>query len=347
MYFRHRMKKHFCLAALSLFVCTVSFAQKQWMVAFYNQENLFDTIDDPERNDNEFLPKAKNEWNTEKYQNKLSNMAKVIASMNQGKGPDILGLCEVENKTVLQDLVKQPAVAKAKYAFVHFESPDERSIDNALLYQPKKFDLDTAYPIAITFPENPRSKTRDILLVKLTERKSKQHLIVLVNHFPSRLGGQNESEPKRIRAAAILRQVYDSISRVDANAGIVLMGDFNDEPTNTSMANTLQGRPTEENTIGTDLFNAMFKLKSQGIGSHYYKGEWSALDQILISNNLLHCRLRVCYKESSASVYKQDWMLETNEKFKGAPLRTFAGKKYLNGFSDHLPVYIMLTPARK
>jgi predicted extracellular nuclease len=341
------MKKMLCLLALGLACSSALLAQKPWMVAFYNQENLFDTIDDPTRNDNEFLPTAKNEWNTEKYQNKLSNMAKVIGSMNQGKGPDIIGLCEVENKTVLQDLVKQPALAKAKYSFVHFESPDERSIDNALLYQPKKFKLDTAYAIPILFTQNPRSKTRDILLVKLTERKTKQQLIMLVNHFPSRLGGQSESEPKRINAAMILREVYDSIGKADASAGIVIMGDFNDEPNNTSIANILKAKPSEEATTGSDIFNAMFQLKNQGIGSHYYRGEWTALDQIMVSNNLVHCSLKVCYQPASVSVYKQDWMLETTEKFKGSPLRTFAGKKYLNGFSDHLPVYIMLMPAKK
>lgn len=330
--------------ALACFLCSnfAAFAQQKLVVAFYNQENLFDTIDDPHKNDNEFLPSGKNEWNTEKYGNKLNNMSKVIASMNEGNGPDILGLCEVENALVLSDLTKQTGLVKMKYGFAHFESPDERSIDNALIYQTKKLTLIQTYPYPVIFTENLNSKTRDILLVKLQERKSKQNIIVLVNHFPSRLGGQLESAPKRNNAAKILRGIYDSIAKADPKTVVVMMGDFNDEPTDESMNKVLGAKGNQAELNTGDIFNAMYSLKEQKQGSHFYRGEWSALDQILMSSNMVNCTGKICYRPSSVSIYKQDWMLETSEKFKGAPLRTFAGKKYLNGYSDHLPVFVIL-----
>jgi endonuclease/exonuclease/phosphatase family metal-dependent hydrolase len=316
-------------------------AQSVYTIAFYNQENLFDTIDDPHKNDNEFLPDSKKEWNTQKYQNKLHNMARVIASMNDGKGPDMIGLCEVENDAVLNDLVKQESLQKASYHFAHFESPDERSIDNALLYNSKKLQpvYQVAYPVV--FADAPNSKTRDILLVKL-QSKNKSSIIVLVCHFPSRLGGQEASDHKRYTAASKLRQICDSITNASPQQAIVIMGDFNDEPNNKSIDSVLAAKhKPEETKSANDILNLMYDLKAQGMGSHFYKKEWSMLDQIMISQSML-AKGNVSYVPQSASIYKQDWMLETDEKYKGAPLRTFAGQKYLNGFSDHLPVMMQI-----
>lgn len=321
-------------------------AQKNLWVAFYNQENLFDTIDDPHKNDNEFLPDAKNQWNTEKYNNKLEHMAKVIASMNDGKGADILGMCEVENSTVLNDMTQNHQLQKMKYRFVHFEGPDERSIDNALIYQSKKLTLVSAVPYPVIFEENTRSKTRDILLVKLKYTKTKSDIIVLVNHFPSRLGGEKESEPKRINAAKVLQHIYDSITKADPGTPVIMMGDFNDTPSNTSMREALLCKGHVAELQGNDLFNAMYELEEKKIGSHFYRGEWHALDQIIISNNLVNCTGKICYHPGSVTVYKQDWMVETTGKYAGSPLRTFGGQKYLNGYSDHLPVYVILDMAK-
>jgi len=317
-------------------------AQKQLLIGFYNQENLFDTIDDPRKNDNEFLPDGKNKWNTEKYLNKLSNMAKVIASLKDSKGADVLGMCEVENAAVLADLIKQPSLQKQQYGFVHIEGPDLRSIDNALLYKKKQLTLvqSSAYPIL--FENAPSAKTRDILLVKLFSKDSKSNFVVLVNHFPSRVGGAAESEPKRIAAAKVLRRIYDSIVKADPNIPIIVMGDFNDEPTDISIAVALNAKGTLENLASHDLFNSMYSFKEKKLGSHFYRNEWTALDQIILSSNLVNCTEKLCYKAHSAAIYKQDWMLEQEGKYKGAPLRTFGGQTYLNGFSDHLPVYIVL-----
>lgn len=337
------MNKSFLITLIILVTsCQLANAQKQLLVGFYNQENLFDTIDDPHKNDNEFLPSAKNNWNTEKYTNKINHMAQVIGSMNNGKGADVLGMCEVENDAVLQDLTNNEQLKKMQYGFVHFEGPDERSIDNALLYQRKKLTVVSAAAYPVIFKENPNSKTRDILMVKLIDKKSKSAFVVLVNHFPSRLGGETESAPKRNNAASILRSIYDSISKADPSLPVMMVGDFNDYPTNESMNKVLNAKG-HVNELGTnDLFNAMYELHENKQGSHFYRGEWGALDQIVMSSNLVNCTGKVCYKPSSVTIYKQDWMLETEGKYKGSPYRTFAGAKYLNGYSDHLPVYVIL-----
>lgn len=312
------------------------------MIGFYNQENLFDTIDDPRKNDNEFLPTAKNKWDSEKYLSKINNMAKVIASMNEAKGPEVLGMCEVENAEVLKDLTANDQLKKLKYNFVHIEGPDERSIDNALIYQSKKISLVSASAYPIIFKENLKSKTRDILMVKFMDKKSKSAFIVLVNHFPSRLGGEAESAAKRNNAASILRSIYDSISQADPTLPVLMVGDFNDYPNNESMSKILKAKGQIDQLVGNDLFNSMFALQERKEGSHYYKGEWGTLDQIIMSNNMVNCKGKICYKQGSVTIYKQEWMLQTEAKYVGTPLRTFAGQKYLNGYSDHLPVYIMV-----
>jgi predicted extracellular nuclease len=317
-------------------------AQKQLMVGFYNQENLFDTIDDPHKNDNEFLPDGKYKWNTERYNNKINHMATVITSMNDGKGPDVLGMCEVENDAVLNDLTKNGQLSKMKYKFVHFEGPDERSIDNALLYKSKVFTLLSATAYPIIFKENPKSKTRDILLVKLVCKKTKTSVIFLVNHFPSRLGGEKESAPKRENAAIVLRGIYDSISKADPLTPVIMMGDFNDTPVDESMTKVLVAKGNVNELSQNDLFNAMYQIAEKKEGSHFYNKEWHALDQIIMSNNLVNCTGKVCYKPQSVTIYKQDWMVEKEGKYAGSPLRTFGGQKYLNGYSDHLPVYVIL-----
>jgi predicted extracellular nuclease len=335
------MKKVFLTISI-VFVAQFVFAQKQLFVAFYNQENFFDTIDDPHKNDNEFLPSAKKEWNTEKYLNKVNHMARVVSSMNDGNGADVIGMCEIENDNVLNNLVADKQLKKNKYQFVHYESPDERSIDNALLFNSKKLKLISSIVYPIHFIENPDSKTRDILVVKL-EAKNKEQIIFIVNHFPSRLGGQEASEHKRIHVASVLKHICDSISISNPKQGYVIMGDFNDEPTDKSIDSALAAKGNLADVKNAnDIFNAMYALKQNGDGSLQYRKKWDMLDQIMMNKPIANCENKVCYKQGSASIYKQDWMLETDEKYKGAPLRTFAGQKYTNGFSDHFPVYLYL-----
>ena len=235
---------------------------------------------------------------------------------------------------------------KHGYKLAHVEGPDERSIDNALIYKSSSFKVTktTSYPVFI--PSNPEVKTRDILMVKL-ETKNKIPLFVLVNHFPSRSGGTEASEPRRLAAAQTLRKICDSLLQNNGNENIVVMGDFNDEPTSRSMDSVLRAKGNEYDLNSGNLFNAMYEMKQNNIGSHYYKGEFSTLDQIILSSSITNCTGSFCYQKSSADAFKEPWMLETEGKYKGAPLRTFVGDRYMGGFSDHLPVYVFITIKKK
>ena len=330
------------------FICITlhSSAQQKLFISFYNQENLFDTIDDPQKNDNEFLPDSKKLWNTERYTNKINNMSKVIASMNEGAAPDVIGMCEVENDRVLADIAANKQLSKAKYHFVHFEGPDERSIDNALIFKQGLFKLVDSKSFAVASAEFPTLKTRDILFVRL-EAKNKSQIVFMVNHFPSRIGGEEASEPKRFLAAKTLRGIVDSLYKQNPAENIVIMGDFNDEPTNKSMDSVLRAKASEYDLNNGNMFNAMYEMKQNNEGSHYYRGHFSMLDQIVLSSSITNCTGKVCFQKGSATVYKQPWMVEGDGKYKGSPLRTFVGDKYMNGFSDHLPVYIIVDLKKK
>lgn len=325
----------------SLFLLRQGFAQNSFCLAFYNQENLFDTIDDPHKNDNEFLPGSKNNWNSTRYLDKLTHMAEVISAMNQANGPDVLGVCEIENRAVLQDLCAQAKLKSCNYGIVHFESPDERSIDNALLYKQSKFKVIRAIPYPIRIDSLPHFKTRDILMVQLqvqSDNKAKSSLVVLVNHFPSRSGGQGASEFKRYRAATILRHIFDSIQQVSPGQAVIAMGDFNDEPTDPSMDSILGATPD----VNSTLYNPMYALKESGQGSYLYRKHWDMLDQFILNKALTQGKNTWRYQSGSAGIFKEPWMLETEPAHAGAPKRTFAGGKYLNGYSDHLPVFLYL-----
>lgn len=335
------------IAALALLLTTgLATAQQKLFVAFYNQENLFDTIDDPHKNDNEFLPESKKQWNSERYFSKINNMSKVIASMNDEQAPDVVGMCEVENAKVLYDITNHKQLSKAKYRLVHHEGPDERSIDNALLFKQSVFRLIGSASYPVVSPAFPEMKTRDILFVRL-EARNKAQIVFLVNHFPSRIGGEAASEPKRFAAAQALRNIVDSLYTLNPLENIVIMGDFNDEPTNKSMDSVLRAKASLYDLNGGNMFNAMYEMKQNDEGSHYYRGHFSMLDQIVLSSSIANCTGRVCYRKGSATVYKQPWMVEPEGKYKGAPLRTFVGDKYMNGFSDHLPVYIIIELYKK
>jgi len=324
-----------------LTVILIANAQQKVSVAFYNQENLFDTINDPNKNDEEFLPEGKYKWNTEKYNNKLTHMAQVISSMNDGKGADFIGMCEVESVNALFDLSQNSQLKKQDYKLVFFEGADERGIDNGFLYKSSLVKAATGK----TFEINPEGlggdHTRNILLAEIT-LKNNEKIYFLVNHWPSRREGENESEFKRKYVASEVRSICDNIYKTNPKANIIVMGDLNDEPTNLSVITSLGATGAMSRTKDNLLFNTMYALAMDGQGSHKYQGKWGMLDQIIISANLLNEKSKVQYVKESAQVYKQDFMLETAEKYKGNPFRTFVGNKYLNGYSDHLPVMIYL-----
>jgi predicted extracellular nuclease len=294
-------------------------------IAFYNLENLFDTIDTPRKRDEEFLPNADRKWNGYKYWDKLNKLSKVVVSLGGWEAPAVIGVCEIENDTVLKDLAQTPTLKKIGYQSVHFSSPDARGIDVGLLYNPDKAELIYAESLRVSLQDEPDFKTRDILYTKLKIANGDLH--VFVNHWPSRRGGSEQSEYKRIAAAQRMGSKVDSIFEITPKANILIMGDFNDTPDNNSIHKELAGN--------RDLNNLMSELSSNA-GSHKYRGHWSYLDQIIVSTNLIpHI------KNSRATVFWQPWMVEEDSKHPGYyPKRTWRGTFYHGGYSDHLPVFV-------
>lgn len=325
-----------------------SFSSPLWAqkltVAHYNVENLFDTINDPAINDEEFLPETEKKWNSERYFKKLDQLAEVIVSLNAGKGPDFLGLCEVENAAVVAALSQQKRLKKQKYQFVHHDSPDGRGIDVAFMYRKGLLKNVTSRSAFLNDPENPNFRSRDILVVNGT-LKNGQQAYFLVNHWPSRVGGQEKSEPKRMLAARLARTIYDSIRSVSPQAAVFILGDLNDEATDISIYEVLR---TDSAINGSgDLYNPFYQLARKGDGSIVYQKKYQLIDHIIVSNSTLGANTKVKYVEGSAGVHKPDFIRETNEKYKGNPWRTYAGKNYLGGYSDHFPVYLQIELLKK
>jgi len=310
--------------------------KKCLIIASYNLENLFDTKDDPKIDDAEFLPGSKKEWNEEKYQKKLKNMSEAISKIGGKNGPDVLGLIEVENRTVLEDLIKQPVFSKRKYAIEHFDSPDVRGIDVALLYDSKVIKHEYSTILPITDPFNAEWKTRDILYTILSSGKDTFH--IMVNHWPSRRSG-DESVARRALASEVARKKVDEILAKNPLAKIILMGDFNDTPQDESIIKGMKavGKATDLKDI--ELFDPMTEASAKSEGTHYYDKEWNMLDHFMLSKGMIAGK---GYQFLSAQIFKADFLLETNPKYKGQPLRTYVGNKYLGGYSDHLPIYMVL-----
>ncbi|MCG9880764.1 MAG: hypothetical protein MH472_09220 [Bacteroidia bacterium] len=316
-------------------------AQSKICVSFYNQENLFDTLDTPNKDDSEFLPQGTYAWNSEKYYNKLANMSSVISQINQGKGPDFLGMCEVENDLVVGDLTKTLGKKGLTYQYIWHDSKDERGIDNALLYKKEHVNSVQSRLFDINPDSIGGSITRGLLMADFT-LKNQSRLVIFVNHWPSRRGGEKESEPKRIYVAKYLKHLCDSIQKKDPKVHIVLMGDFNDHPDNISISEHLKAKESVKSVTKNDFYNPMFQLVKEGKGSYNHRGNWNFLDQFILNQNLVKGKSKLSYVDQSAQAFKEEWMLETEEKYKGNPKRTFGGKKYLNGYSDHLPIYMYL-----
>lgn len=336
-----------CILLFSMGVSLVSAQQKKELtVMFYNTENFFDTLDDPHKTDNEFLPSSPHKWDTRKYFNKIKNLSAVIDSVG-GSGADgfpaLVGLCEVENEAVIADLVKFSSLKNASYAFKVTNSPDVRSIDVALLYSTKSFQLKQFREISATNPAMPENKTRNILFATFTFNK-KETVHVFVNHWPSMRDGEEESEPRRIYAAGQLRRVIDSLTKKDPSSKIIVMGDFNETPGKKAIAGILDARgltKVEKKDLPL-LMNPFADIAETGRGTHYYDKEWNVLDQIMFSGGM-HERGGLHYVKGSADIFFNDLVLYTAPRLKiKLPNRTYKGAKYFNGFSDHLAVYLKL-----
>lgn len=291
-------------------------------VLFYNVENYFDSVNDSLINDDEFTPDGIRHWTKFRQRDKRDKIAQVILASSGWNPPSIVGLCEIENRSVLDDLVKNSPLRKLEYHIIHRESPDHRGIDVALLYKDDDFrPIDTCW-LPIRTKSGAIKKTREILYCKgVILPEDTIHLFV--NHWPSRYGGQMRSEPSRILAAKTLRHTLDSIKEQEPNALYLIMGDFNDYPCNRSIKEIL---------CKDDCVNLALEFDTQEIGSHKYKGKWGMLDQMIVSKQ---------WAKSSLSIVDLKFLLEDDSRYFGQkPLRTYVGPRYVGGFSDHLPILL-------
>lgn len=313
-------------------------------IGFYNFENLFDTEDDPKIRDEEFTPKGSRNWTTELYQTKLDNLAKVVSEMATDLTPDglsILGVSEIENRRVLEDFVLHPAIKDRKYEIVHYDSPDRRGIDVALLYQPKYFKVQSAraVPVKIYEDDGDRKFTRDVLFVSGTFDGDLLH--IFVNHWPSRSGGAAASQAFRNAAAMEVKVLSDSLMQADPKSKIVIMGDLNDDPSSASVKKILNAKAKTKMVKTKGFFNPMYSFFKKGIGTLAYRDAWNLFDQIIISEGLLNSP-ETGYRFYKAQVYSPKYLYQKTGHFRGYPFRSFGGNTYLGGYSDHFPVYIFL-----
>lgn len=313
--------------------------EKSLRLAFYNVENLFHPDNDSLTNDEEFTPEGDRHWSYYRYREKSSRMAKAILAIGQWEPPAVVGLAEIENRQVLTDLVESDVLRKFNYGIIHYESPDRRGIDVGMIYRKELFTPLYSRKLPVVNPEDSSFATRDILYVKGITQYG-DTLQLFFNHWPSRYGGQAQSEPRRILAANTLRQLTDSLYRQSAATNIIIAGDFNDEWSNASLIHTLGAAKSPDSIKQGGLVNLMASLPVNE-GSHRYRGVWAYLDQIIVSPSLLSDEGRV--EITSYGVVRQAFLLETDERYPGErPFRTFLGLRYHGGFSDHLPVFIDL-----
>ncbi len=307
-----------------------------YTVAFYNLENLFDTIDDPETLDDDFTPEGFKKWTPKRYKRKIYKLAKTISGIGNetSKTPPVLiGVAEVENADVMSDLIGAEHLNKINYGFVHYDSPDERGIDTALIYHKDFFEVLHSEPITL-FVNNPngvRDATRDILYVHGKLNGEVVH--IFVNHWPSRRDGEQETDYKRIKAAETIKTFMGKVEEKYENPNYIIMGDFNDDPNSASIQSLMA-----LNTLYNPMDNLHMPFKR---GSASYQREWSLFDQIIVSHNFLNHE-KGTHSFAHANIFDEQFLTEYKGKFKGTPYRTYSGRKYIGGYSDHFPVYIQL-----
>lgn len=337
----------------ALFAITAMGQKKNYMVtavAFYNFENLFDTEDDPKNwGDDEFLPSGPYKYTKTVFVEKLSNLATVINQLGTEvtpDGPALIGTAEIENDNVLAALVKQPLIKDKNYQFVHFDSPDSRGIDVAMLYNPKYFKVLNAQALNVNISESGEKggKTRDVLFVQGI--LSGDTVNVFVNHWPSRRGGEAASAPLRAIAAGVSKKVIDSLTAINPSTRVILMGDLNDDPTDASVAKVLGAKGDKKEIKKNGLYNPFVSFYKNGIGTLGYNDSWSLFDQIMISGAMIKENPEhwFFYK---AEVFNKEFLKNKFGQYKGYPHRSFDGNNWINGYSDHFPTLIYLIKEAK
>lgn len=339
-------------------------------IAFYNFENIFDTINDPITNDEEWTPTGAQHWTSQKYQQKLQNLARVLAEIGSAENPNsptFIGGCEIENRTVLEDLVKQPKLLPAAYGIIHFDSPDKRGIDVALLYQKKYFKPTSFINIPLyvyrketkpseTTKIEPEEKTDDMLQTNANNHRvftrdqllvtgflDGEELHIIVNHWPSRSGGEKKSSPFREAAGALNRKIIDSLQHINPNAKIIILGDLNDGPYNKSVKLALGAKAKKTEVPPLGIYNPFEEMAKNGLGSIAHRDAWDIFDQIMVSQTLLQTDYTT-YQYWKAGIYNKPFLIQQSGQYKGYPLRHSNTEI---GFSDHFPVYIYLIKEKK
>lgn len=331
----------FLLSAVAVFTgCEHKAPLRKLAVAFYNCENFFDTIHNPAKHDEEFTPAGKCRYTQKVYEQKLHNIATVIQSMGGDDGPAIIGLAEIENNTVLRDLVHQPEIARRKYQFIWFDGPDERGINVAMLYDPAYFRPLQSEPLHVALDSvkpviaGSKLNTRDVLHVYGVLAGDTIHLFI--NHWPSRAEGDEQSRPKRIAAALVVKNAIDTLIARDPGSKIIVMGDFNDNPADSSIAAVLNASGERKRKA---LYNPFAAIYNAGSGTEVYGHAWNLFDQVIVSEGFLNNRMGKLHYDS-AGIYKPDFLVDHYKGHEGEPCRAYLGTYWLNGYSDHFPVVI-------
>lgn len=337
------MRKNLIVFILLIFVFASCSSNKKvkapYTIVSYNAENLFDTIDDPNKFDEEFTPEATKNWNTERYNKKLSDLARVISVIDSVKLPVLVGLVEIENDVVLNDLIAQPKLKNAGYKIVWEDGPDFRSIDCALLYNPSVFVFEAYESIPVLSENEPDFTTRDILYVKGAINGEIFH--VFVNHWPSRRGGAEISEPKRVLAANVLRKKVEEIQSADPMANIIIMGDMNDEPGDISLSDVLMANSNASAVSDQQLVNLMYDEYENQEGSYSYQGDWDMIDNMIVSGALINKTKGLKTTLTDGKIFHQPFMEFVSNNGDMSPNRTY-GRQYYGGTSDHFPIYMVL-----
>jgi hypothetical protein len=335
---------------LFLFLVSKGLAQKtnhQYKIciaAFYNLENFYDTINNPLVNDDEFTREGIKKYSGKIYFDKIDRLSRVISEIGTDKtidGAAILGVAEIENDTVLKDLIKHPLLKKRNYQFVHYDSKDLRGIDVALLYNPTYLKVESSKQIPIKLPSTKNEKwaTRDILWVK--GLLDGEPIYLLVNHWPSKRGGEDQSSASRNAAAAVCKIEIDRIRKMDKAAKIIVMGDLNDNPDSYSVRKILEASGNRSMIKIGGLYNPWEEIYAEGYGSLANQDSWSLFDQILLSATWLN-REQLGFYYYSYAIFKQVYMIENKGRYRGYPMRTWDGNNYRGGYSDHFPTYVIL-----
>ena len=315
------------------------------VVAFYNMENYYDTTDNPAVNDEDFTPLGIKHYTSAIYTAKTEQLAKVVSKIGTDikpsnmDGPALLGVAEIENDTVLRDFTHNHLISSRNYQYVHYDSKDARGIDVALIYNPAYFKVEESRAIAVKFPGSKKFFTRDILWVK--GKLDGETVHVYVNHWPSRLGGEEESAPFRNLAASICKKHIDSIAFADGIQKVIIMGDFNDDPISPSIISILGAKEKKEDVKKNGIYNPWVELYKKGIGTLAYQDSWGLFDQIMFSSPWLS-KAQKGYFFYQQHVYNKEFMIESIGQYKGYPMRTYDGNNYRGGYSDHFPTYVVL-----